>query len=251
MKHIILLILIALPSIAAQTDEIALKLTPAFGKTHFIIGAPTQQLLEQNPICLMPIPLTKGENRVLFSPDDDVVGALIDYINQEQTSIKVAIFSFTNKDIAHALTRAHERGVRIEVVVDSAYGRDKFSKIEWLKEAGIPVFCYNPANNKTLLSDIMHHKFMIFSKNKNNHSLVWTGSFNFTKSAAVNNQENVIVIDDSDVAKKYEQQFDRLKKRSSRHFCPKPRRKNNDQMVQAKKTSRMLLAQSKNQAKKS
>jgi|GEM_PF-1294231 len=247
MKIIVSLLLVftAVAREAQPESPYKLKLTPAFGKTHFILDAPTKLLLEKSPISIMQLPTHKGESRVLFSPDDDVAGALIDYINNEQKSIKVAIFSFTNGTISQALIEAHNRGIHIEIVVDTAYGRDKFSKIERLKEAGVAVYCYNPRNNKTLLSDIMHNKFIVFELNKDNHSLVWTGSFNFTKSAAVNNQENVVIIDDWQVVNKYEQQFERLKKRSSRHYCPRGRKNQQDKLVQRKNGKKLLLAQTR------
>jgi phosphatidylserine/phosphatidylglycerophosphate/cardiolipin synthase-like enzyme len=53
----------------------------------------------------------------------------------------------------------------------------------------------------------MHNKFALLD-NK-----TWTGSFNWTWSANIKNQENVIFTDELEVCKKYEKYFEILKKR--------------------------------------
>ena len=73
---------------------------------------------------------------------------------------------------------------------------------------------YKPSNT-TIFSDIMHNKFVIFGKNISNKPLLWTGSFNFTKSAQLKNQENVVILDEQYLIQKYEKQFEVIKKRIS------------------------------------
>ena len=51
----------------------------------------------------------------------------------------------------------------------------------------------------------MHHKFAVID-----HSLVITGSFNWTTQAVNNNQENILFFENKSVAKKYVEEFDRL-----------------------------------------
>ena len=48
------------------------------------------------------------------------------------------------------------------------------------------------------MSGIAHNKVMIIDKKK-----VITGSFNFTKSADTRNAENVLLIDDANIAAQY------------------------------------------------
>ena len=52
----------------------------------------------------------------------------------------------------------------------------------------------------------MHNKFAILDQK------VWTGSFNWTISANKRNQENVVLLDEVDVCKKYEKRFEYFKK---------------------------------------
>ena len=51
----------------------------------------------------------------------------------------------------------------------------------------------------------MHHKFFIVDK-----KLVLTGSYNWTRSAALYNQENVISTDDEFVVEKFLNEFEKL-----------------------------------------
>jgi len=58
--------------------------------------------------------------RAYFSPDDGLEKKLIELIDHEQASMKIAVFQFTNGQIAHAIKRAQQRGVTIEIVTDSS-----------------------------------------------------------------------------------------------------------------------------------
>ncbi len=51
----------------------------------------------------------------------------------------------------------------------------------------------------------MHHKFAVIDE-----AVVVTGSFNWTTQAVFNNQENVLFIENAEIAKKYTDEFQRL-----------------------------------------
>jgi len=198
-----------------------------FGKTHFIVGYPEDAVPKATHKKTTSVPLDASAHdfmcdgcvkRVLFAPDDNVQKALLYLIEHEQHSIRLAIFAFTDGDIAQALSVARGRGIAVDIIADAGNATERFSKIPLLKAEGFNVFTYNPdykkSNKKGLISSIMHNKFIIFGKNLLNKSLVWTGSFNLTKSAHRHNQENVVVLDDSHVVQKYAEQFELLKGRS-------------------------------------
>jgi len=227
------------------------------GKTHFIIGQPQQAEpetdIEPEPIALPEVAHTAIPARphpdvatiltcptgdieqALFSPDNDLESLLICLMDNEQEAIKIAVFAFTNGAIANALLRAHERGVKIELIIDTSCLRDRFNKIELLQSKGINPHVYRPSSN-TLLSDIMHNKFVIFSKNIGNKPLLWTGSFNFTKSAQLKNQENVVVLDKPHLIDKYCKQFEVIKQR-----VKKPTQKYAVKKRSPKRTSQNLI----------
>jgi phosphatidylserine/phosphatidylglycerophosphate/cardiolipin synthase-like enzyme len=202
----------------------ALKVPVSFNKTHFIVGlsaTPVQHRDEAiNQAGYETVQEDDGVlcNKAYFSPDDDLQQKLIDLINSEQEEISLAIYAFTNKKIADALMAAHQRGVRIEIVVDPGFLSDRYTKIGLLHEHGIIVYMYNPQQSPTArkksMSNIMHNKFVLFKKNLDNQTMVWTGSFNFTNSAHLSNQENVVVLNYPSIVRRYEHQFRELKKRA-------------------------------------
>lgn len=197
----------------------------SFGKTHFIVGQTPDQRMDaqfqevSSSTVLSPFSqcTQSTQSAVFFTPDDDVRGHLINLILHEQERIDVAVFVFTDKQITRALVEAFERGVAVEVVTDATGLRDRYNRIRYLCDALIPVFVYDTRHGKAGLSSVMHHKFAIFYKNKNNQRCVWTGSCNFTKSACESNQENAILITDNSCVQKFSDQFEVLKQRSYRY----------------------------------
>jgi phosphatidylserine/phosphatidylglycerophosphate/cardiolipin synthase-like enzyme len=199
-------------------DQTEISLPSAFGHTHFIVG------MSQSDIRLLRE--TSGHNgaahqastyrQAYFSPDDGLAEKLIHLIDHEQERMQIAVFQFTNLDIARAIKRAHQRGVKIEIITDPLCLQDKFNKITWLSQEGITIYIYNPDANKTTLSNKMHNKFLICGKNIEDKELLWIGSFNFTKSADTANQESVVVLDDSAIINQFAKQYAKLKERSIR-----------------------------------
>lgn len=197
-----------------------------FGKTHFIVGYSPDASTKETRKKPEPVASDTPFNficdgcikQVFFSPDDSVQKALLHLIEQEQESIRIATFTFTDGDVAEALIAAKNRGIAIDIIADAGCVTGRFGKIPLLQEQGFNVFVYDPDykknNKKSFSASIMHNKFLIFGRNLLNKSIVWTGSFNITKSAHSQNQENVIVLDDAQVIQKYARQFEVLKERS-------------------------------------
>jgi phosphatidylserine/phosphatidylglycerophosphate/cardiolipin synthase-like enzyme len=148
---------------------------------------------------------------VYFSPDDNVRSKLITLIRQEQDSIKMAVYLITDKGIVEELGKAKERGVEVEVVADVLSVDKNWGKVLLLKEYDIPVYVYDGGSQS-----IMHNKFFIFTKNKDDKKLLWTGSYNPTQKADRYNRENVIIEDNESMITAFEHEFNRLKKISRR-----------------------------------
>ena len=191
------------------------RLPDTFGHTHFIVGMPSH-LMHSAPAGASPVQehADTSAHEVYFSPDDDVRQKLIDRIDAEQEALYLAIYSFTERDIAQAIERAVDRGVRVEIVADASFLSDRYTKIADLYQKGVQVYIYDPKKNKKAsarYNNIMHNKFMIFARNSDDRQLVWTGSFNFTKSACINNQENVVLLYDPVLARRFKHKFEQLK----------------------------------------
>ena len=146
--------------------------------------------------------------RVLFSPQDHLSDQLVECIEKEQERICAAVYCLTHHPVAHALIRAHKRGVKVEVLVDPFSVKSR-SPLQKLFDQGISLFVWNPPmdlQKPKKKKPLMHDKFCVFGNKK-----VWTGSFNFTFEGTHSNQENAIVLENPEVAARYLKEFERLK----------------------------------------
>ncbi len=193
-------------------------LPPSFGKTHFIVGFDhnAYQTDKKSSSENLFKNLFSDDGRIkraLFAPDDSIRQTLINLIEQEEDSLKIAIFAFTDQKVAEALIRASKRGINVEIITDPNTIHSPTSKITYLAKHGIQIYTYKP-KKRSLLGDKMHDKFILFGKNILERPLLWTGSYNFTKAAGADNQENVIILDDQSLIIQFNNQYDRLKQRT-------------------------------------
>ncbi len=133
---------------------------------------------------------------VYFSPHGGCTEAVVDALGKAKSTVLVQAYSFTSVPIAKALVEAHRRGVKVEVVLDKSQRTEKYSSATFLYNNGIP--CFIDARHS-----IAHNKVMVIDS-----QTVITGSFNFTKAAEDNNAENLLVVQDADMAAKYAQNWD-------------------------------------------
>src|SRR5438876_10349665 len=131
-------------------------------------------------------------------PQLDCAKAIIDLFKAAQKTAHVAIFTLTERRIVDAMIAARKRGVAVAVVVDARQSqstRNPVQKqmIEKLQQAGVAVHL---AVKQTAL---MHNKVGIFDG-----KTVCTGSFNWTNAAEKHNDENLLVVDGTQVAAAYE-----------------------------------------------
>jgi len=129
--------------------------------------------------------------QVYFSPHGGATEAVVGALNHATNTVLVQAYSFTSAPIAGALVDAHRRGVKVQVILDKSQHTEKYSEADFLKNAGI----------RTLIDPehaIAHNKIIIVDD-----YLVLTGSFNFTRAAEENNAENLLAINDPDLAKRY------------------------------------------------
>lgn len=150
----------------------------------------------------------------VFFPKDQMAERLVECIDAEKTSIKVAVYAITHAQIADALVRAKQRGVSVEVIVDP-FAVKKSSSIHKLLEGKIPLFVWDGSmqQGKGKRRGRMHDKFCIFGAEK-----IWTGSFNFTYSATKRNRENALLIASRPLVQQYLSQFSHMQLHESRPY---------------------------------
>jgi len=136
-----------------------------------------------------------AKTEVYFSLYDNPQKAIIANINQAQAFINIAMYTFTDKEIALALINARERDVKVRVYLDRSQVGSPYSVSSLLVQQGLKLRI--STNNY-----IMHNKFAIID-----NRLLLTGSYNWTFSANHRNDENLLAIDDSEVIKRYQNQF--------------------------------------------
>jgi phosphatidylserine/phosphatidylglycerophosphate/cardiolipin synthase-like enzyme len=136
--------------------------------------------------------------KTYFSPNRGTASEVIGFINRCQTTLDIAIYSITHDEICDALIAAHNRGVKIRVLIDSLQSHNMYSDDEKLQAAGIQVL-------RDVKTGIMHHKFAI-----DGITAIGLGSFNWTKNADEKNCENWNVIRLQYVVNTYQQEFNRL-----------------------------------------
>ena len=196
--------------------ELAMNSPTSFGKTHFIVGHPTHEVIEEGtPPAPTPRTFPHG-TQVFFTPDDNIRDELVRYIKQETEKIQIAIFMITDPKIALALSDAVNRNVAVELITDVGCLKERSNKINDLCKHGCFVRIYNPSYDKKGRTGLMHHKFALFTNNLGK-SVLWTGSYNFTKAASNTNQENALILDDQKIFDIFSKQFGRLRKRSYRY----------------------------------
>ena len=128
---------------------------------------------------------------VCFTPPSGCGSLIAQEISKAKKTIFVQAYGFTSKPIIYQLKEAKNRGVKVSIILDGGHLSKNKLIYQELKEVGIEV-------SSDKMSGIAHNKVMIIDKHK-----VITGSFNFTKSADTRNAENVVLIDDANIAKQY------------------------------------------------
>jgi phosphatidylserine/phosphatidylglycerophosphate/cardiolipin synthase-like enzyme len=135
--------------------------------------------------------------QVCFTPGQNCTMQITDVLDSAKKSIAVQAYSFTSIPIAKHLIEAKKRGVIVKVILDKSQTSQKYSASRFLLNQHIPVWIdYKPA--------IAHNKIMIIDDKD-----VITGSFNFTKAAQNKNAENVLIIRDPTLAKRYMENWQR------------------------------------------
>lgn len=140
-----------------------------------------------------------SEIKILFSPKGAIAEEIIRQIDNAQEYIDIAIYSFTYEPIAGAMIRAKNRGVRIRILMDKGQSRGKYSKYKYLLDSGIAVI-------QDRHTGIMHNKIAIIDGR-----ILFTGSYNWSKSAEERNEENLLeFIDEEEIIKVYQERLDYL-----------------------------------------
>ena len=146
----------------------------------------------------IPLRCFADEMAVYFSPNGGCQQAIVDEIDRARGTMDIAMYFLTSREIAQALVRAKERKVQVRCVFDKSQKIPSYSKAGYLIKRGFPVKFHTG-------DGLMHNKFAIIDDH-----ILMTGSFNWTPTADRKNEENLLIITDASIIKKYRDRFEYL-----------------------------------------
>ena len=144
------------------------------------------------------------QSEALFSPEEACAFKITSLIQRARSSIEVCVFTITDDRISSALIDAGKRKIKIRVISDDDKSMDRGSDIRRIANSGIEVRTDNSSAH-------MHHKYAMFDG-----KWLLTGSYNWTRSAANENEENIIVTNDANLVDEFQTHFEDLWKRFDR-----------------------------------
>src|SRR5262249_29551038 len=116
-----------------------------------------------------------------FSPGEECPRAIQRVLRDAKATADVCVFTITDDRLSDALLDAPRRGVSVRVITDDSKADDLGSDVDRLDQEGIPVRVDRSPFH-------MHHKFAVLDG-----ATLLTGSYNWTRGAARDNEENLIV----------------------------------------------------------
>lgn len=141
--------------------------------------------------------------RVIFSPGEECREAIISQIRFAKHKIRICVFTISDNKISEEIIQAHHLGKKVQILTDNEKQFDMGSDIEQFRQEGIPVTIDQTKAH-------MHHKFALIDSDT-----VITGSYNWTRSAATSNHENILISKEPSIFKAYEKEFESLWKEMS------------------------------------
>jgi len=136
---------------------------------------------------------------VYFSNPLDGIGSigpeayLVQAIDAAQISVDMAIYNLSLENVASALIRARQRGVKVRLVMESE-AMDRKQPLR-LAQAGIPI-------TGDQRKGLMHDKFTVIDNKE-----VWTGSMNYTTTSAYSDFNDLLCLESTEAAQDYTVEF--------------------------------------------
>jgi phosphatidylserine/phosphatidylglycerophosphate/cardiolipin synthase-like enzyme len=155
---------------------------------------------------------TKAQAGVIFTTDNDgektslVEDALVKAIDGAKSTAFAAVAHLNTKRLGDALLKAHERGVKVRILVDLGEYSNRVSQAPRLQKAKLDVR-YHAYSVKMFFpfAQLMHHKALLVD----GKTLI-TGSYNWSRTAEWSNHENVQILTQKSVVKAFSDELEAL-----------------------------------------
>lgn len=171
---------------------------------------------------------------VWFSPNEDAMGRILEYVDGAQDSLRFTIFAFTKDQVGSAFIRKQAEfdamdaaeGVSLDAdfrdrrsiagVIDQSqlHSNGQYHEVYRLLSAGIPMRL-DGIDSSAQPGDYqagggrLHSKTMLIDAYGENPAVI-SGSFNWSSSATVSNDEFLLVLKSDRIAQQYDAYFEQL-----------------------------------------
>lgn len=136
---------------------------------------------------------------VVFTSEDPALEqGIIPIVKSAKESIRFMTFSFTDYPLADAMSQRAQAGVDVSGVFERVGSDTEAAELKTLVCRNVPV-------RRDGNPSFMHHKVIVIDER-----IVVTGSMNYSTNAEENNDENVLIIDNAEIARLYTQEFERV-----------------------------------------
>lgn len=137
---------------------------------------------------------------LLITEGTEIKSRIISEISKSTKSICLAVFLFTDKDIANSIIEAKKRGVDTFIILDSDSQNEPMMSL--FNDNNVQVQTFTTANPRGK----MHHKFCLID-----NRLTIYGTFNYTYNASRNNEEDITVTDSTTKYNQFHEKFEKLR----------------------------------------
>eukprot|EP00298_Acanthocystis_sp_HF-20_P028409 c7132_g1_i1.p1 GENE.c7132_g1_i1~~c7132_g1_i1.p1 ORF type:complete len:205 (-),score=96.22 c7132_g1_i1:66-680(-) len=134
----------------------------------------------------------------LFFPQDGSIEKILSWLSSAQVTLDIAVFTLTHKKIRDEILNAHRRGVKVRIITDDEKVSEKGSEIKTFQNAGISVRTDHSSSH-------MHHKYCIIDG-----KILLNGSLNWTAAGATENNENVMITNQSAFVSSFQKNFEKM-----------------------------------------
>ena len=133
-----------------------------------------------------------------FSPGEACRERIRALLDAARKTADICVFTITDDRISERIAAAHQRGVAVRIITDNDKSEDEGSDARRLERGGVPLRVDRSEHH-------MHHKYAVFYR-----SVLVTGSYNWTRSAALYNRENIVVTHEPRLVETFSRDFDAL-----------------------------------------
>lgn len=161
---------------------------------HFDAMFERGEFSRNSPSVTHPLTIDGEAVDTYFMPSDDALTPVQNLISQAKQSVYITVMSFTQPDLGEQLVTAVKQGVDVRVVTESRVS----TQIEPWVCAGVPF--RKDGNPYTL-----NHGVIVIDG-----EMVISGSFNLSSNSFENNNEDLLIVHDPQMAQLFTEEFERV-----------------------------------------